>query len=802
MRLRTLHCVLVVLALAGWSQQARAQEVRGQVVDQTGLPLPGATVQIVAASSAVASTTTGADGTFAFDTSVEGEQVSVSLQGFETTTVARSAATRIVLPLAHTTEVTQVTAPTVVASSPTAPSIGSTLSAETVARMPSTQMKVRESLPLLPSVIRGNDGLLRLGGARPYDSPLLIDGFDVTDPATGTSSINLPFETIKAVQVLRDPTDVRLGDLIGAVVRIETTPGQPETKFGFQSVMPRPRLATPGFGRVDAISPRVYYGGATTGRKVAYFLAAEYDFERTPVPGVTIGTGPTLVASSETLFGRVDLQATRADAITFETFIAPTATQGVGLSPRRAVDASMTLDSHDWLIGLTERHVTRGGSVLTLQAGAMASETTLSPGRQSASVLTPGGWTGNWFSRGDRRAVRYSGTIGWERVFTRRRGSHDLSATAGYSLRQLHGTIVETPITIVNDAGQATRSISFGAPGVLSAGDRPQSASLRDLWTVTNRLEIEGGARVDRNPGHGTIQPAGRVGFRYFIDPAGDTVLRAGVGRFVGAIPLAISGFASYPTRVDRLIDPASGAILSENLYSPTIGNLRLPTALGTTIRLERRLAAHLESGIGFTNRTTSFSPTLDVPAGGGSLEVRSTGRGTYREVEVSVRRLWDNHQELFASYVRSRARGEVNDFSGLFQQLDTPLLQQSGIARLPADAPNRIITWATFNLPREVVVSPVFEWHSGFPYSPVDTRYLYSGAPNRASFPQVIAVDLLAFKTVTVYGRRADVGIQFYNLTNHFNPRDVYPVEGTSRFGTFTNGVGTIARGYLMLKW
>src|SRR6267378_2187566 len=263
MRLRILPCVLVVLALAGWSQQASAQGVRGQVVDQTGLPLPGATVEIVAGSAVVASTITGADGTYAFDTSADGERVSVSLEGFESTTVARSAAARIVLPLAHATEVTQVTAPTVEAGSPSAPSIGSTLSAETVARMPSAQMKVRESLPLLPSVIRGNDGLLRLGGARPYDSPLLIDGFDVTDPATGLSAVNLPFESIRAVQVLRDPMDVRQGDLIGGVVRIETTPGPPHTQFGFQSVMPRPRLATPGLFRVDAISPRVFLGGTT-----------------------------------------------------------------------------------------------------------------------------------------------------------------------------------------------------------------------------------------------------------------------------------------------------------------------------------------------------------------------------------------------------------------------------------------------------------------------------------------------------------------------------------------------------------
>ena len=64
-----------------------------------------------------------------------------------------------------------------------------------------------EGRPLLPSIVRGPDGLLALGGARASDTPLFIDGFNVTNPATGISSINLPFEAVKAVDVLRQHPD-------------------------------------------------------------------------------------------------------------------------------------------------------------------------------------------------------------------------------------------------------------------------------------------------------------------------------------------------------------------------------------------------------------------------------------------------------------------------------------------------------------------------------------------------------------------------------------------------------------------
>jgi len=83
-----------------------------------------------------------------------------------------------------------------------------------------------------------------------------------------------------------------------------------------------------------------------------------------------------------------------------------------------------------------------------------------------------------------------------------------------------------------------------------------------------------------------------------------------------------------------------------------------------------------------------------------------------------------------------------------------------------------------------------------------VDERYRYVGEPNGATFPAFTAVDLIVFKTFTVRRRSADLGIQLFNAANHFNPRDMYPVTGAARFGTFTNSVGPILRGFMLVKW
>jgi hypothetical protein len=279
-------------------------------------------------------------------------------------------------------------------------------------------------------------------------------------------------------------------------------------------------------------------------------------------------------------------------------------------------------------------------------------------------------------------------------------------------------------------------------------------------------------------------------------------VLKAGYGTFVGNLPLAAEAFSAYPSRVDSDIDPETGAVLIARQFEPAAEMLRQPRAAALTLALERQLLPQLDAQVSFTERRSGKLPTFNVPADGGTIVLRGDGEAEYREIQISARKKWAGDQQLFVSYVRSVSKGELNDFASVFGGFDAPLVQPGGFSRMPADAPNRVLAWGTFNLPRRVVVSPVVDWHDGFPYSSVDSRYFYAGTPNAERFPAFMSTDLIVYKTFTAKGRDADVGFQLFNATNHTNPRDVYPVVGDPRFGTFTNSVGPILRGYVLVKW
>ena len=77
-----------------------------------------------------------------------------------------------------------------------------------------------------------------------------------------------------------------------------------------------------------------------------------------------------------------------------------------------------------------------------------------------------------------------------------------------------------------------------------------------------------------------------------------------------------------------------------------------------------------------------------------------------------------------------------------------------------------------------------------------------YVGAPNSQRLPAYFSVDLTTFKTFDVFSQQIDLGLQVFNLTNHFNPRDVIAVVGSFRFGELTNNPGVLFGGYMQVRW
>src|SRR3954464_14064204 len=105
-RLATLFVFLMAVpALAQTPSRPRAV-----VLDQTNLPLPGVRIDVFRGDQVIQSTITAGDGTFELLPGPATDMVEATLEGFETIRVPRATADRIVLAIAHATDVTEVVA--------------------------------------------------------------------------------------------------------------------------------------------------------------------------------------------------------------------------------------------------------------------------------------------------------------------------------------------------------------------------------------------------------------------------------------------------------------------------------------------------------------------------------------------------------------------------------------------------------------------------------------------------------------------------------------------------------------------
>jgi hypothetical protein len=217
-----------------------------------------------------------------------------------------------------------------------------------------------------------------------------------------------------------------------------------------------------------------------------------------------------------------------------------------------------------------------------------------------------------------------------------------------------------------------------------------------------------------------------------------------------------------------------------------------VPENLRWNLQLDQVVAPWLNLRANVTASSTDHiyivNPELDF-RGRSGIVLRSAGQATYRALELTALFRLPNKDQFFVSYVRSRARGDLNDFNSYFGDFGAPVLRPNQYSNLPFDVPNRLLAWGTFSLPRRLTIAPIFEMRTGFPYSVRDAEQNFIGERNsdRTRFPTFVSLDAEIakdFQLTKKYGIR--LSLRGFNLTNHFNPRNVRANTADPHFGQF----------------
>jgi hypothetical protein len=685
------------------------------------------------------------------------------------------------------------------------PSGTNTVGSSAIRNMPNVDEQFQSLLPLIPGVIRGPNGQINMKGARSSQNGSLVNSADVTDPATGTSAINIPIDVVSSIHVLSTPYDPEYGKFTGAVSNVETRPGDfNKFRMSVQNLLPRFRRIDGSIMGIAAFSPRITFSGPIVKDRVAFTQSFEYRYERDPVDSLPILQSWNRSENFNS-YTQIDFNISPKQTATASFAIFPQRFDYYGLNTFEPQPSTPDLNERGYQGYLQHRYVTDSEDLLTSQVSFRRFDADLVPNSNAPYELLVETTEGGFFNHQNRDTTRTE----WEEIFRSHPrhffGSHELDAGVEFAHSSYDGRQQFLPVQIVGVAGYPLEQIQFGPTSTFSVDQNEIAWFVGDKWTVSNRLTLDLGLRFDRDSVTDSVNTAPRAGFIVALTNDGKTMLKGGAGFFFDRVPLDIPAFPDLPSRTVSTINPL-GEVLSSTEYSNVISNgLRDPRSEVWNLEVDRQVTSDFLVRVAYQQRNTMHEFFLDPLAYGptGNLSLSDRGSDFYKEFQLTGRyRI--HHSTLNASYVRSRAFGDLNDFNQFFGNDPQAVIQPNQSGRLNFDAPNRILAWGEIAAPWKLTFAPVIDTHTGFPYSTINQDREFVGPRNELRFPRFVSTDLQIWREIRlpVKEKRARIGLGVFNIFNHPNYRDVQNDVDSYRFGEFFNGVSRAFHGKFVVEF
>src|SRR5215213_984161 len=659
---------------------------------------------------------------------------------------------------------------------------------------PLIDQRFQDALPLLPGVVRGPDGSLNIKGTRPSQSGILVSSLNVTDPVTGAPAIELPLEAVDTVQVHSNPYSSEFGKFAGAVTTIETRSGSNDLRYLFLGVLPRPRWRDGKIYGIGAATPRIAVGGPIKEDKLFFFQSLEYRFIRTNVPSLEALEEHQRDIKRESFdsFSRLDYVLNKNNRLTASFSIFPQKFDYFNLNTFNPSDTTANFHQRGWFLAFNEQATFESGALLQSSFSVKQFDGDIFGNSGARYEIAPERNFGGWFNRQHRESRRYE----LLEVFNfAPRGPHALKTGVNVSRTAFNGTDRSRPVTIFGDF--RTQIIEFIGDGVLAREQNEFSAFVQDKWIVNSRVVFDLGLRYDRDSIGNNNNLAPRLGFVVTPADTDRTVVRGGVGLFYDKIPLNVGSFEQYQSlRVNTFVDLL---LVDRRLLQNTApADLENPYSFAWNLQLDHQATEQLLLRVGYEERSTRRDFVLEPTAT--ALLLLNNGRSRYREFQALARFRFQEGRNIFLSYVRSQSRGNLNDFNTYFGNQKHAVIRPDEYGRQPFDAPHRMLFWGDFAAPFNTVLTPVVDWRSGFPFSIINEDQDIVGPRNAGGrFPRLLTLDLLVMKALKIRFRgkeyKGRAGFTVFNITNHWNPRDIQNNIASPQFGTFYNSADRSVR-------
>lgn len=671
--------------------------------------------------------------------------------------------------------------------------------------LPSRPATVSDALPLMPGIARQPGGGLQISGGGEHRSALIVNAADVTDPATGQFGLTVPIDSVDSMDVMQTPFLAEYGRFTAGLVSVATRRGGEKWKWTLNDPLPEFFIRSWHLRGLRDATPRLNAEGPIIPGK--FYFSEGFEFETRKTPVFTLPFPDNLRRKQGVnSFAQFDWIASASHLVTGTVHLAPQRLQNANMDFYNPQSTTPDAATHNYTGTLADK-VTLGGAIL---------ENTLSVTDFDARVwskgpapfgMTPWGNVGDYFAGQNRDAERYSARSVFSFAPWRGLGTHNVKVGGYIAHSGESGEVHESTIDLFDTFGRLDQGTTFTGGQRFNVKDTETALFGQDHWMVLPTLSVDIGGRLESQAVAGAFRVAPRAGISWSPLPSHGTVISAGYGYFFDRVPLSVYAFTDYPDRILTFYAPdgsiSSGPFLYTNGLGEVLTNRRLvfkengpgdfaPRSATWSVQIEQpvthylrlrtRYMSTLSDGLVILDRT---SP--DPATNTGADVISGIGQSRYRQLEFTARIRLNEKRELFASYVNSRARGDLNDFADFLGNFPLPVIRPNQFGTLPTDLPNRFLLWGAVQLPYRFRIAPTIEWRSGFPYASLNQFQRYADTPYTDHFPTFASIDARVSKDIQVNPKRAvRLSLNGFNLSNHFNPEAVRSNTANPLYGFF----------------
>ncbi len=639
----------------------------------------------------------------------------------------------------------------------------------------------------MPGVVEDTGAQIHVAGARADETEVVLDGFEINDPATNTYNTRINVDSVRQASVQSGRYGAEYAHAGTGVLALDTAVGDDRFRAGVTNFIP-------GVSAQQGLHfgnwyPRVTFSGPIKRGRAWFSDAATVEHSFTLFNNLPRGANITTQWAGDNLL-RGQLNVTPHNQLQGSFLLNELDASHQGLGPFAPLSTTRDQRIHRSFVSAKDQ-IWLGRTLIEFGGAVDWGGSSLVPQGTLPYVLTPTTAAGNYFETlhaGSRRAQVIGNVLAGSRHW---HGAHDISAGISADALEVNQEAVRTQIDTERVNATLADRTTFAGAASPRVTNSQTGIYVQDAWHPEKRLVITGGVRMDwdRLTQGSIIGP--RLAGNFLPFGSDRAKLTISWGRFYQPLDLSLFEMGLDQQRIDTYYDATGTALSSGPATSRFIASGRLHEPFFDTASAgwEQHIWKASLLGANVISRRGSKGlayQDLTPGASGGTYQLENGRRDRYRAAEAWFRHSFTDQAEIFFDYTRSSATSN--------QVLDPNLgmlffVSQAGGA-VPWDTPNRIVTRGWTPTPLwHLFLSYFAEYRTGFPFNTVNTNQQLIGAPDRLRYPAYFSLNVGLEKRFHFRGHEWAIRVSAINVTDHPDPDSVINNVDAPNFLAFAGG-------------